>query len=205
MRELAAEGLTQKEAADRLGITRQRVQQLAVKLGLQFGKGYSGTLTVEKLAAFKIASEARTFRRWGVDRAAARELRKHGILTAYTRQKNSARQRNFEWSLTFQEWYGLWLESGHIHQRGRGAGEYVLGRIDQTGPYAIGNVEVMLGADNIRNTRSRGGKPSEVPGVYQLYPNLRNSWVAKLGSKSLGHYPTQEAAAAARAQAMEPA
>lgn len=63
--------------------------------------------------------------------------------------------------LTFEEWLRLWIDSGHLHERGLGPGKYVMSRIGDIGNYEIGNVVIKSGADNTReacigNTFNKG-------------------------------------------------
>jgi len=56
--------------------------------------------------------------------------------------RQNARQRNIEFTLTYDEWYDIWQKSGHWSERGRGPGKYVMCRYGDIGPYAIGNVYI---------------------------------------------------------------
>ncbi len=58
----------------------------------------------------------------------------------YNQQKAHAKQRGIEFLLSFDEWIGIWISSGHFEDRGRGAGAYNMCRIGDKGPYAVGNV-----------------------------------------------------------------
>lgn len=52
--------------------------------------------------------------------------------------------------LSFDEWLSIWKTSGHLHERGKGAGKYVMSRINDLGHYELGNVCIKLHVDNIR-------------------------------------------------------
>lgn len=55
-------------------------------------------------------------------------------------QKSKAKHRNIGFNLTYEEWLDIWLKSGHFEKRGCKKGCYVMSRINDTGPYKIGNV-----------------------------------------------------------------
>ena len=67
----------------------------------------------------------------------------------YLRQKTCAiTQRGIEFTLTFQEWWDIWQQSGKWEERGRKKGQYVMSRYGDTGPYAVGNVFIQTHTDN---------------------------------------------------------
>ena len=68
----------------------------------------------------------------------------------YNQQKAHAKQRGIEFLLTFEQWLELWTKSGHLNERGRGAGAYNMCRIADQGPYAIGNVFIGTTEQNSR-------------------------------------------------------
>ena len=48
--------------------------------------------------------------------------------TAYNNHKASAKNRGIEFLMTYQEWIGVWTDSGMLLERGRGANEYCMAR-----------------------------------------------------------------------------
>jgi hypothetical protein len=58
----------------------------------------------------------------------------------YACQKSKAKHRGIEFHLTYDEWLQLWISSGHLQDRGCHKGSYVMSRLKDQGPYAIGNV-----------------------------------------------------------------
>lgn len=54
-----------------------------------------------------------------------------------------------EFKLTFDEWYKIWLDSGHWHERGCSKGKYVMSRHNDVGHYEIGNVCIKQVEKNI--------------------------------------------------------
>lgn len=83
----------------------------------------------------------------------------------YIDQKQASKQRGISWDLTFEEWWGIWQESGHWEERG--VCGYIMGRINDEGSYSIDNVEIITHAQN-RGDAYRNGK----------------SWLAQTHNKS---------------------
>ena len=76
----------------------------------------------------------------------------------FSEHKHAAKVRKIEFLLTFEEWLKIWIDSGYLHQRGCHKGEYVMARIADDGPYAVGNVEIITVEENL----SRGNFGKEV-------------------------------------------
>lgn len=66
----------------------------------------------------------------------------------FVQQKADARRRGIAFVLTFAEWLNVWAISGHLPERGRGRGKYCMARFQDKGPYAIGNVKIILNEEN---------------------------------------------------------
>lgn len=79
---------------------------------------------------------------------------------AFRQQRSNASGRGIEFLLTFDEWLEIWTNSGHLEMRGKRAGHYCMARIGDTGPYAVGNVEIIPFGDNVRIAQL-GTKKSE--------------------------------------------
>lgn len=90
----------------------------------------------------------------------------------YEEQRRTAKGRGIPFLLTYGEWLLVWQESGHLNERGRQRGQYVMARFGDAGPYSVGNVKIILHADNSRekvtstetreriSASKRGMKPS---------------------------------------------
>ena len=70
------------------------------------------------------------------------------IRNKYSCQKSKAKHRGVEFTLTFEEWWDIWEQSGKWEQRGCRKGQYVMSRYNDTGPYAVGNVFIQSCEDN---------------------------------------------------------
>lgn len=81
-------------------------------------------------------------------------------------QKRNAERREIFFSLTFEEWLSIWLDSGHYDKRGRGASNYVMSRYSDKGNYELGNVYIQTGSDNFKEYRDiNKGKPGARKGM----------------------------------------
>ncbi len=67
---------------------------------------------------------------------------------SFVKQRIAARSRGIGWGLTFEQWLNIWLESGKLELRGCKKGQYVMARIRDRGPYATGNVNIILAEQN---------------------------------------------------------
>lgn len=79
---------------------------------------------------------------------------------AFSGQRSQAKHRGIEFLFTFEQWFQIWVDSGHLHERGCKKGCYVMARIGDRGPYSIENVEIITQDDNHRQA-SVGTKRSE--------------------------------------------
>jgi hypothetical protein len=76
----------------------------------------------------------------GVDAIRQREVAR-GLtdpLIAYAAQLKGASARGIEFQLTFSEWWSVWAP--YYHLRGQGKNGLVMGRNNDVGPYALGNI-----------------------------------------------------------------
>jgi len=72
----------------------------------------------------------------------------------YIAHISNAKTRGIEFELTFDEWLGIWEKSGKFSQRGKKKGQYVMARFGDIGPYAVGNVKIILCSENIQEARA---------------------------------------------------
>jgi len=93
------------------------------------------------------------------------ELKK--LKSAYKFQKSYSKRRidrngdPISFELTFDEWLKIWIDSGHLENRGTFSGGYVMARKEDIGPYSKDNVEIILHSDNIKFAKSYWGGPSD--------------------------------------------
>jgi hypothetical protein len=70
---------------------------------------------------------------------------------AYTQHKSNAKQRGIEMRMTFDEWKGVWVQSGLWEQRGRGADKYCMCRYNDEGHYEVDNVFIATNSNNLHD------------------------------------------------------
>lgn len=70
--------------------------------------------------------------------------------------------------LTFEQWFQIWIESGHWHERGNKKGQYCMSRKDDLGNYEVGNVFIQLHAQNV--SQAQKGRPCKTKG--KKCPNI---------------------------------
>ena len=105
----------------------------------------------------------------------------------YTRQMVHARERNILWQLSFDQWWTLWLESGHWEQRGTRWGQFHMAREGDKGPYAIGNVSIIRMEQNVSEARKQNQLPIGVT-------RRNGKFLARTNRKHLGSFTSIKAA-----------
>jgi hypothetical protein len=68
----------------------------------------------------------------------------------YKRHIVNAQLRGIAFELTFEDWLKIWVDSGHWGERGKRGDQYCMSRFGDLGPYALGNVEIITNAENLR-------------------------------------------------------
>lgn len=74
---------------------------------------------------------------------------------AWDEHKVNAYNRGHEFLLTFEEWLEIWVDSGHLYERGCRRGQYVMARFGDQGPYDIDNVKIIPNSENMRERNLR--------------------------------------------------
>lgn len=75
-------------------------------------------------------------------------------------QRQNAKKRNIDWQLTEQEWIDWWEETGHLNDRGRGKGKWLMARFNDTGPYSLTNIFCHQHGSNVSDAQK--GKPKSI-------------------------------------------
>ena len=155
------------------GLTRQRVQQILAEAGVDRyqGGGYLAFKTRRKQQEDHHAAKRLSARRIRIsknyhctleeyDRIMQSKPYKIGCIAyKYFQHRKAAQDRGIQFDLTFPEWYNAWESSGHLEQRGRGRGQYVMARIGYKGAYTLGNIKIVTCSENItEGYRHRGYK-----------------------------------------------
>ena len=66
----------------------------------------------------------------------------------YHQHRNRTERRGIPFELTFKQWLKVWQDSGHLHKRGSGQGQYIMARLFGRGSFEIGNVQIIRVEDN---------------------------------------------------------
>ena len=146
------------------GITRERVRQILKKMGVRFEDGRlhkaHADAKISRVALReKTRQEKREMQCLQITECTTEQYYaltgeywlndKTKTAKRYTQQKRFAMQRAVQWDLTFPQWWGIWAASGKYHLRGRHKYCYVMSRIGDTGPYALGNVKIITMLENV--------------------------------------------------------
>lgn len=70
------------------------------------------------------------------------------LMSCYRQQVRNANRRNIRWSLSFQQWLLIWLESGHLDERGTASDQYCMSRIGDKGGYSWDNIIIQTNEAN---------------------------------------------------------
>lgn len=112
---------------------------------------------------------------------------KHPLWVPFKMQRARARERGIGFRLSFKRWLDIWETSGHLHERGRRKGQYCMSRIGDKGPYAVGNVQIILHTANLRQPQVRA-KLSKV----RTGRKLSQEWRDKIGTTHAAWAKTPE-------------
>jgi hypothetical protein len=81
----------------------------------------------------------------------------HKLRIAFLMHRAGAKRRKVEFLFSFDQWLTIWVSSGKLKLRGKGKGKFCMARLEDKGPYAVGNVEIILHSENV--SQSCKGKP----------------------------------------------
>lgn len=168
MAQLYKSGKTMQEIAQEFGVTRERVRQILFHVGLAGNDGGIAERARQRKILLRAAHDKRYLDKYGCTYAQYLELRVIGRGKSYSTtptgafktQRCNARQRGIEWKLSLWEWWQIWDASGKWESRGRGQG-YVMSRVNDEGPYSVGNVFIATAIENCSNAprKKKNGLP----------------------------------------------
>lgn len=193
------QGVTLEKIGQQFGVTRERVRQILTRQGIDKNAGGQRLVSAMKKERKSQAFAAKIMAKYGLPWEVVQELQKARVTHAFGSQRNHAKMRGIGWELDFATWFAIWQTSGKLHLRGRGHGKYVMSRIRDDGPYAIGNVHIQLATENNREAVDKWrGKTKENRGVFCLYPGRPKAWLATVARRRIGFFETEQEAVEAR-------
>ena len=141
-------------------ISRERVRQVLKKLGVDQeigGRGLKKYLNhKDDIKPYRREQQCMNWYGCSIEiRNSFGDCNVKGTLayTYKTQKNNSLNHRKIPFELTLPEWYEIWKESGHFHERGIGSGKYVMARIADMGSYTKDNVKIITHNENSRESR----------------------------------------------------
>lgn len=193
MGDLYKSGKTLGEIGEIYGVSDKFIHNCLRRIGISYLDGGRLKLAADRRALRLVQRNDLCFKRYGCSWEDYLPLR--GFVTnAYCNQKNQARRRGVGWDLTLLQWWDFWQQSGHWEDRGAGQG-YMMCRIGDKGPYALGNIYAATGCEN---SSIKHGRIPDLPRGVTRMGNRFSAQRCVGGIKlSLGDYPTPELAHAA--------
>lgn len=150
--QLFSEGRTYREIGGALGVSRQRIHQIAKAFGIcenvVGGRKLKVMLALNKKKQKQIAKYGCTKEERDSIRKKCMVLGLHDPSVRFWQQKRNARTRGITWDLTFKQWWDIW--EPYFHKRGRGVDEFVMCRNGDCGPYSNQNVAIHTASENHR-------------------------------------------------------
>ena len=115
---------------------------------------------------------------------------------SFRTQRNHSTARGIVWGFTFEQWLDVWYESGHLHQRGRGRGCYVMARHGDVGPYMPSNVSIILYEQNAADSRANHPRTTaelsgQSIGRGRGWTFVRGGYQVSVAKKYIGRYRRQ--------------
>jgi len=113
-------------------------------------------LVEKELSAFEFRRVSGTYRKSCKEcekpaRNASATKRRSTLMSKYKMQKQNATARGIPFLLSYEQWLNIWVDSGKLHERGRGANKFCMCRYGDIGSYEVGNVFIGTGRENVRD------------------------------------------------------
>ena len=155
--ELYRHGIVREEIGRMYGISGQRVSQILNGMCI---KSKDGGSTIRALVSLRYKKKSDSYQSFHITYGCSREDvmslnnklipgDKGSWAAMYSTQRNNAiSHRGIEWKFTFPQWLKIWKDSGHLHERGRIKGKYVMSRICDLGAYEENNIKIIPFGEN---------------------------------------------------------
>lgn len=154
-------GMTLEQIGEQLGCTREWVRQLLKAEGIT-GKDGGKRIEARNKKELRRAGILKKYEeRRGFTLEYRREMsQKYSFSGAdpyrmWERKRMNARSDGGQWDITFPQWMDLWIASGKLPEYGRGRDAYCASRIDDDGPWTIGNLRILQFGELVREMRAK--------------------------------------------------
>jgi len=151
-------GITMSDIAKKFNRSRERIRQLLAAQGItriMGGLHLSAIARTKRVQEIAYANRKKRINRTyscspeEYDAIMGRSKFYHGcIANRYLSHKYNANKRGIDFTISFPDWYKIWVDSGHMDDRGIGKGKFVMSRFKDLGPYEVGNVEIIPAPKN---------------------------------------------------------
>lgn len=113
-------------------------------------------LIEKELSAFEFRKRSGIYRKVCKEcnkstRNASAAKRRSTLMGKYKMQKQNSIIRGIAFLLSYDQWLSIWVASGKLHERGRGANKFCMCRHGDVGAYEVGNVFIGTGRENVRD------------------------------------------------------
>ena len=106
------------------------------------------------------------------------------LRTDFIEHRVNAKDRGIGFELTFSQWLEIWIASGKVRKRGCRRGQYVMARYGDRGPYAAGNVKIILASENIAEALRGKPRSPETRALISLL--MQMSWSLRRAAERAG-------------------
>ena len=202
-------GNTCKQIGSKLGFSKQKANVILREAGVKRIEGGSGLRAIITQQKFEAKKDIKSFNKRGMDYKSYQAVPQK-IRVAYLQQKRDAGYRGIKWEFNLASWLKVWVDSGHLAERGKGSGKFVMSRPNDQGQYSPSTVKIITHNENSLECRNhadyayaRGTKRSWATSKYigVSWRTADNAWFVCLRFNNklyyLGQYKNEIDAAVA--------
>lgn len=129
-------------------------------------------------------------------------LLRDSYFASFLSQRRSASRRRISWQFEFDEWLSVWLESGHLSERGKLGHQYVMARFGDCGPYAKSNVRIITSAENLSEAHLTKRSNEKRLGSGRGWTMEKGRFRVRVRQQFIGNFATAEEAEDAHRKAL---
>ena len=150
-------GHTMEAIGLKFSLSRERVRQILAANNIYGCDGGKHSVVLKQRMREQAYRDSELLPKYSCTRAEYKEIQNKNkkLPLAFIDHFRNAIARGIRFKLTFPEWYKLWNDSGHIDNRGRKSGQYVMSRKGDKGPYSIDNIEIKSCNENCKEAMDR--------------------------------------------------